>query len=162
MLVIAGTGHRPDKLGGYSQQVSDRLIQLAESSIQKYQPTKIISGMALGWDTALAKAALNLSIPLIAAVPFEGQESKWGKSDRNQYRRIIAQASEVVYVSELGYETWKMEARNRWMVDHCDLLLALHNGSEGGTCNCVRYAESKGVRTVNLWNSWIKYSGIEL
>lgn len=32
--------------------------------------------MALGWNTALALAAIELGIPLTAAVPFEGQKRK--------------------------------------------------------------------------------------
>jgi uncharacterized phage-like protein YoqJ len=33
-----------------------------------------------------------------------------------------------------------LQKRNEWMVDHCDLLIAVWDGSEGGTANCVRYA----------------------
>ena len=34
----------------------------------------------------------------------------------------------------------RMQARNQWMVDHCQLLIAVFDGSPGGTKNCVDYA----------------------
>jgi hypothetical protein len=40
------------------------------------EPTHVISDMALGWDMAVAFAMLKLNIPLIFAVPFEGQNQK--------------------------------------------------------------------------------------
>ncbi|MEG3958811.1 hypothetical protein [Microcoleus sp. herbarium2] len=40
------------------------------------EPTHVISDMALGWDMAVAIAMLKLNIPLIFAVPFEGQNQK--------------------------------------------------------------------------------------
>ncbi len=35
-----------------------------------------------------------------------------------------------------------MDKRNKWMVDNCDLLIAVWNGTSGGTANCVNYAKS--------------------
>jgi hypothetical protein len=31
--IIAATGHRPEKLGGYSKEVSDKLLRLAKAAI---------------------------------------------------------------------------------------------------------------------------------
>ncbi len=31
------------------------------------------------------------------------------------------------------------------MVNNCDMLIAVWDGSDGGTANCVKYAQSKGV-----------------
>jgi uncharacterized phage-like protein YoqJ len=35
-----------------------------------------------------------------------------------------------------------MQIRNEWMVDRCDKLIAVWDGSKGGTGNCVDYAKS--------------------
>lgn len=156
---ISATGHRPDRLGGYSNQVLNRLTDLAIAYLSRSQPTKVISGMALGWDTAIALASLKLEIPLIAAVPFKGQDRKWSSDDVMRYHQILKESSEIVIVSEGGYSPAKMQIRNVWMVDRCDHLVALWNGSNGGTGNCVKYAQSKGIKTINLWNSWEKYKG---
>jgi uncharacterized phage-like protein YoqJ len=40
------------------------------------------------------------------------------------------------------YAPWKMMLRNKYMVNNCDVLLALWNGTPGGTQKCVAYAES--------------------
>lgn len=69
---------------------------------------------------------------------------------------LMQRAAQVVIVSSGGYGVEKMQVRNEWMVDHCDLLVALWDGSSGGTGNCVRYARRVGRPTVNLWPGWIK------
>jgi uncharacterized phage-like protein YoqJ len=116
----------------------------------------MISGMALGWDTAFAIATIRLGIPLVAAVPFSGQESRWPEAAQARYRSIIAAASDVIVVSPGSYAPAAMHARNRWMVDHCDALAALWNGSpDGGTAACVRYAASVGRQTINLWSEFV-------
>ena len=42
-----------------------------------------------------------------------------------------------------------MQRRNEFMVDNADMVLAYHDGSEGGTKNCVDYAKSQGTVVVN-------------
>jgi len=156
--VLAGTGHRPDKLGGYGARVSARLVDLARVVLVKHRPDEVISGMALGWDTALALAAIELGIPLTAAVPFEGQERKWRPEQQEQFRAILALATTVVIVSPGGYAVWKMQTRNEWMVDRATGVLALWNGSGGGTGNCIEYARTRHVEIVNLWAAWERYA----
>lgn len=155
-MIISGTGHRPDKLGGYSDKAHDELTNVAIAYLQEAKPTKVISGMALGWDTALADAAVLLGIPLVAAIPFEGQESRWPIHSRARFNYLRSRATEEVIVSEGGYAAWKMQVRNEWMVDNSDLVVALWNGTDGGTANCVRYAEKKGKPIVNLWEKYGK------
>ena len=41
-----------------------------------------------------------------------------------------------------GYAGYKLQKRNEWMVDHCDILIAVWDGTSGGTANCVNYAQS--------------------
>jgi uncharacterized phage-like protein YoqJ len=142
--VFAGTGHRPDKLGGYDPSVSTRLVDLARASLLKYQPGEVVSGMALGWDTALALAAIEVDIPLTAAVPYEGQERKWKPEQKQVFHTILARATTVTVVSPGGYAFWKMQARNEWMVDRATRVLALWNGGGGGTGNCIAYARARG------------------
>ena len=110
--------------------------------------------MALGWDTAWAISALRLGVPLVAAVPFAGQESRWPPEARARYRALLAAAAEVVVVSPGGYSAEKMQIRNRWMVDRCDALVALWDGGAGGTAGCVAYARSVGRPVFNLWREF--------
>ena len=157
---IAATGHRPQKLGGFSDRINKQLKLLAIDHLN-YRTTPIysetigISGMALGWDTAVALACVELDIPFIAAVPFKGQESRWGQRDQEIYRMLLEKAIRVEYVCEPGYAPCKMFKRNEWMVDHASEMAALWDGvKSGGTYGCIQYAEKQGKEIHNLWEAW--------
>ncbi len=159
-MIIAATGHRPDKLGGYSDPILRNLTEDAAAYLEEQKPTMAISGMAQGWDMAWAIAALGLKIPLLCALPFEGQFSKWPQEAQVRWNNIIHHANNVVFVHKGEYAAWKMLARNKWMVDHCDKVCALWDGSSGGTANCVDYARKKNKPIDNIWNDYIAVRGI--
>lgn len=143
---VAVTGHRPNKLGGYDwnspkrvwvrEKLKDKIIQI--------KPEVAISGMALGVDQEYAFLCHQMGIPFIAAIPFEGQEKAWPKSSQDFYTYLLGVAKEVVIVSKGGYAAYKMQVRNEWMVDNCQTLIAVWDGTAGGTGNCVEYAEKIG------------------
>jgi uncharacterized phage-like protein YoqJ len=156
-VIVAGTGHRPDKLDGYGdERAAKNLLVLIRQALLDLDPTEVISGMAQGFDQALAIAATQLDIPLTAAVPFRGQETRWSDDAQELYRRLLKKARVVVYVSKGDYSVRKMHIRNEWMVRRCDKLLALYDGSSlGGTANCVFFAERIDKPVVNLWDQWL-------
>lgn len=156
-MILAGTGHRPDKLGGYYAPARCRLQDFAMHILPKYRPDIVISGMALGWDTALAYAAYSHKIPVHAYIPFKGQETRWPQGDRQTYRDFLDRAEKVVVCSDGEYVVWKMQERNKQMVDNATAVLALWNGTSGGTANCVDYASKKGVEIINVWDEWCEY-----
>jgi uncharacterized phage-like protein YoqJ len=154
-VIVAATGHRPDKLGGYGRGAQLRLITLALQYLTEHPDiTDAISGMALGWDTAWTIAALKKGIRVHAAIPFAGQHCAWPESSQRLYRLLLEQCSQVTYVSSPGYSCDKLQRRNRWMTDHCDRFVAVWNGSAGGTRNCIRYAQAVGRPVDNLWGAW--------
>ena len=159
-IVAAGTGHRPDKLGGYSDSVFYALVGLARDGITELRDTYgvngIVSGMALGWDQALATAAKTLGVPFVAAIPFKGQERAWPQESQDRYNHLLGKAKRVITVCEGGYAGWKMQRRNEAMVDEAAIILALWNGSSGGTANCLSYATDKGLLVINLWDKWTR------
>ncbi len=153
-MTICGTGHRPDKLGGYSKDVLRALITLADAWLAANAPEKVISGVALGWDTALAIASLRRGIPTHAYTPCPGQDSRWPEESRRRYRKILGKCESVLTACPKGYTASCMQRRNELMVDDADLVLALWSGAPGGTRNCVGYAREKGVKVENLWEAW--------
>ena len=155
-MIVAGTGHRPDKLGGYSDAAHERLVTVACSALGDLRGdvSRVISGGALGWDQALAEAALRLELPLTLALPFAGFWSKWPKKSQDYLELLVSRADKVVYVCEPGYAAWKMQHRNKYMVDECYAVLALWNGTDGGTANCVRYAYKVGKPLINVWDKY--------
>jgi len=140
MSVIAGTGHRSDKLGDRVPIV----IGATRHALVEFEPTHVISGMALGFDQILAAAARDLGIPWTAAIPFPGQHLKWPSEQQEEYHRLLESASDIVIVSPSYAGPWVMQVRNEWMVDRCGLLLACWDGTSGGTANCLRYAGRVG------------------
>jgi predicted Rossmann fold nucleotide-binding protein DprA/Smf involved in DNA uptake len=156
-LILAGTGHRPDKLGGYGADATARLVRFAQGALLELRPAKIISGMALGWDQALAKACVLEGVPFDAYVPFLGQESVWPKASQERYKYLLGKADLINYVCEPGYAAWKMQSRNGAMARAADVVLALWNGSDGGTANCVKFAKNTLNKPVlNVWDRWVK------
>lgn len=161
-MIYAGTGHRPPKLGlGYTPEDNRILTEFVVKQLQESVGIgKIISGMATGFDQALAHAAILCNIPFIAAVPFEGMEAKWPEDGKKRFDALLQKAEEVVIVSEGGYSNKKFYVRDTWMVDHANGVLALYDEScsGSGTGITVKYAQEKGVRVWNLWNKWMQPS----
>jgi uncharacterized phage-like protein YoqJ len=150
MTILAFTGHRPNKLGGYKlpNPTYMKVCQQIESIILELKPLKIISGMALGVDQWAAFIAIKLGVPFIAAVPFKKQESKWPIDSQRIFNQLIQKAEEVILVSPGEYSVHKMQIRNEWMVDNCDQLVAVWDGTAGGTANCINYAKSKNKNII--------------
>lgn len=157
-MIVAATGHRPGKLGGHGHQVQCDLVDLGMRYVSAARPDMVISGMALGWDMAIAEAARNYQVPFIAAIPFYTQHAAWPKESQERYFNLLRQAHSVVIVCPGEYASWKMQRRNEWMVDHADRVVALWDCQQvsGGTANCVRYAERAGKPIDNLWDEWVK------
>lgn len=150
-MVVAFTGHRPNKLGGYGPSATqDRVRAKLREVLGGLRPTWGISGMALGVDQWAAEVCVEMQVPFTAAVPFNGQESRWPEDSQRRYRELLAKASDVVVVSDGGYEAWKMQRRNQWMVDNADVLVAVWDGSPGGTANCVKYARDTRGRCKSI------------
>jgi uncharacterized phage-like protein YoqJ len=151
------TGHRPDKLGGFGGEkaklIQDNLFAHLVRIVMRAANNdfdRFISGGALGVDQIAAEAVIHrkknpayFNIQLIIAKPFPSQASKWPAHAVEVYDRICGKADTIVNVSEDPYTREKMQLRNEFMVNHSDAVIAVWNGGNGGTGNCVRYARSQ-------------------
>ncbi len=153
-MILCGTGHRPNKLPdkitgyNYNNPVYKYIRKELVDILEKLKPEKVISGMALGFDTLLVQICIDLQIPFVAAVPFIGQEKIWPQTSKDIYQKLLQQAAERVVVCDGGYSPWKMQKRNEWMVDNSDTVIACFDGTDGGTANCVRYAKEKNKELI--------------
>jgi len=161
-MILAVTGHRPDKLGGYALSAYLPVLQTAKRAITRLKPDMVLTGMALGWDQAIAEACVSLKIPFTAVIPSTAQSSRWPFESKAKYDLLLAQAKDCIDYSKLtgnqGLNIYQLlDGRNHCMVDNCDKLLTLYNGDKsGGTYNCIIYAQSKQRDIVNCWPMYQK------
>ena len=78
-------------------------------------------------------------ITLEAAIPCLSQSDGWTAAQQERYRDLLALCNYRTVVQE-KYDPGCMHRRNRYMVDHSSLLLAVHDGSTGGTRYTIEYA----------------------
>lgn len=160
-LHIALTGHRPTKLGGYDtslpsyRKLQDDLEQFIAYQLQSYDVIVGHSGLALGADTIWSKAILNMRqkhpnrVQFHAEIPFMEQHNKWfKKSDIDFWLEQVNSADyKTIYMDSNTELSTKnvvkaLDDRNIGMIDHADILIAVWDGSSGGTGNAVHYAKS--------------------
>ena len=151
----AFTGHRPKGFPWKYNESAPGCVLLKEAltvqiaELAERGVTDWLSGMALGTDLWAAEIVLNLSeknpaLSLHCILPCEGQEHKWPVSEQERYHSILRRADAVVYVNRVYHADCMLE-RNRYMVDHASVLLAVYNGTQrSGTGATVRYAERHG------------------
>lgn len=151
-MILAVTGHRPDKLYGYNMKTRPWkfLKDKIKRCIEAKSPKLCISGMALGVDMLFAEAAIEIGIPLEAAIPCRNQEKIWRPEFQKHYHSILEKASIVTLVTDAPYKPELMQIRNEYMVNRCDVLLAIWNGTPGGTANCVAYAYERGKEIIRI------------
>ena len=66
-----------------------------------------------------------------------------------RYRRLLSRCDYETMVSA-AYSPSCMQRRDRYMVDHASLLIAMFDGSAGGTRYTVEYAMRRGIDVVDL------------
>lgn len=165
MKTIAFTGHRPDKLFGYDLKnnnykiLAKNLYDVLKNQIEQCDADTFITGGALGFDTlafcVVEKLKKDYEVYQLLAIPFANQPNNWSQDSISRYNKIKTKATNI-YVDEQKedkdysikgtnpgeYHPAKMQKRNEWMVDHCDLLIGCWDGvKKGGTWNCLNYAQ---------------------
>lgn len=153
-LRVCFTGHRPEKLTMPEERVKDFLLEEIRKAIDDGFKV-FITGMARGVDMWAAEIVLKLKeknpdIKLIAAIPFEGFETKWSQGNQKQYRMLLRQADLVKYIcAKFSYDSYQI--RNEWMVNHSARVIAVWNGGKSGIKNTIDYANQCGVELVNIY-----------
>ena len=71
-----------------------------------------------------------------------------GSGPTERYRRILEQCDYETMVQE-RYTRECMQRRNRYLVDHASMLIAVHDGLPGGTQQTIAYALRRGLDIVD-------------
>lgn len=150
-MIIGVTGHRT-----LSHSYENIYKKTKELFIEN-EVTKVVSGMALGFDTIAAKIAIEMNIPLIAALPFEEQAKLWNEEDKETYISLLEKA-EHVYVQPIPLNSPNRHnqgyfGRNRWIVSQSNILVAyMINDKDGGTAHTWKEAGKKDIPRFNVVN----------
>lgn len=134
-LIVAITGHRPEKIAD-PEWVHEALKEV----LLELKPVKLIQGMAAGVDMMSATVAHEIGLPYLSARPWAGHTPRY--DDKELYRVTLENSAEIVDVSlsEKYLGPWLYQERNKYMVDNGNMVVAIWDGTKGGTKNCVDYA----------------------
>ena len=154
------TGHRENKLPWGADETDPRCLRLkqriADAAEAVYQSgiRHYICGMANGCDMYFAEAVLALrsehpEVTLEAAIPCEGQASRWTAAQRRRYDRQVAEC-DFCTVIQRDYSPDCMLRRNHYMADASAVLIAAYNGRPGGTQATLLYAMRQGLQIIEL------------
>lgn len=157
----AFTGHRPKSFPWKNNEAAHECVLLKEALAAQIKVladrgvTEFLSGMALGADVWMALSVLDLreenpATKLHCILPCKEQADKWAASSRELYYSILDQADSIIYVSRAYHKNCMLD-RNRFMVDHASILLAVYNGTQrSGTGATVRYARKQGREIIMI------------
>ena len=104
----------------------------------------------MGMDMFAAETVLELKkeypeILLEMVSPFDEQAAKWAPEYQKRHDVLFGQA-DIVTATGHQYTKSCMFARNRYLVDNADMLLAAYDGQPGGTEMTIRYAKQMGIQ----------------
>lgn len=147
------TGHRPEKLPWGLDEEDPRCAILRHSLDRELETLyhrgfrHFISGMAMGCDLYFAEAALKLKrtypdLTVEGAVPCPTQADRWPEPSRRRWRDIL-DLCDLETVVQQHYDRFCMFRRDRYMVDRSAAVLAVFDGTPGGTQYTLNYAMDK-------------------
>lgn len=143
MMACALTGHR-DLPDGFDKHA----LAAALEEVIGEGYTQFYCGMAEGFDLTALECLVQLKeryeIFIEACIPFAGQKYKMSPENRALYDRLLPFCdTRKVFFDR--YQSGCFFVRNRYMVDHADLLVAYCLKKSGGTYYTVRYAKKSGI-----------------
>ena len=142
------TGHRPKKMKLGEIAVCAALDRAIDEAIADGFTT-FITGRARGVDIwageiVLHKREENTSLHLICACPYPDFEKRWSVEWQNRFHGVLDRADIVKTICPI-FSMDAYQIRNQWMVDRVSRVIAVYNGTAGGTRNTLEYAQAKGV-----------------
>lgn len=154
------TGHRPEKLPWGNDESDPRCLKLKEwirDAVETaYTEGKrhFICGMARGCDFYFAEEVISLrarraDVTLEAAIPCAHQSVSWSAFHRVRWEKLVA-ACDRTTILQGEYTPDCMLRRNRYMVEHSSLVIAVYDGTDGGTRRTLEYALREKVEFVDI------------
>ena len=154
------TGHRPEKLPWRGDESDPRCLALKERLAAAVEDAydkgmrHFLCGMARGADFYFCDAVLALrerrsGVTLEAVIPCEEQAARWSERERERWFSLVERCDGETMLQH-HYDKGCMLRRNRYLVDHSSMLIAVYDGMLGGTMYTLSYAMKRGLETVIL------------
>ena len=146
--IIGVTGHRIlPKLSQTRLSVREIISDL----VQQLERLVLISPLAEGADRLVATEVLkfpNTSLHVVLPLEIDDYRKDFASpASLAEFQNLLEQADQIKVLPSVDNRNLAYEAVGRYVVDHCDLLLALWDGHEahkqGGTAEIVAYARNK-------------------
>ena len=156
---IALTGHRPQRLGFSENELDEKwnkidkwlteeILLFLEECEPKHKTLDLYCGMASGSDILFGLCARDIKpstdyLKLHCILPCKNYNSS-----HQFYNNIKNASDEWVELSDEFYKGCD-SVRDQYMVDHCDVLLAVWDGiKSGGVWSTIRKAQKAGKQII--------------
>lgn len=154
------TGHRPNKLPWRYDEDDPRCLKLKDklfdvvSALYFSGIRHFICGMALGCDSYFAEAVFKLraehdDVTIEAALPCETQADVWTDYQRAKYYHMVS-ACDYETMLQKEYSNDCMLKRNKYMIENSSVLVAVFDGSYGGTMQTINLAVKNGLEIIRI------------
>ncbi len=139
--------------GSRCLKLKARLAGAVEAAYKKGM-RHFLCGMARGADFYCCEAALALrerrpGVTVEAVIPCEEQAARWRERDRERWFSLVERCDNETMLQH-HYDRGCMLRRNRYLVDHSAMLIAVYDGMLGGTMYTISYAMKRGLDVVTL------------
>lgn len=150
---LMGTGSRSMLTNPNAKKIYEALRVWILEFREQHPNLVLISGMAEGWDEAVAKIGMRENIPYICAIPnktygdyYWRHKSLLGENRIRVFNNLLNHACEIVYVCDALYVngTHANFIRNSWMVDHADAAV-VYMAHSSGTRDAVAKLHARRV-----------------
>lgn len=149
MITCIFAGHRQR----YEPNIGEKVKKALKKLIETESRVVFLNGGMGRFDEMCAEAVRKLKehypekdirLCLVAAYL-----SKRFNTEKSNYQTFY---DEILLPEEVEYTYYKaaITKRNRWMVDHADLMLAYIDHDYGGAYQTYRYAQKKSVPIINI------------
>ena len=148
---IGISGHQyledPSSWKWVTRELDDVLLKLSKPLIG-------LTCLAVGTDSLFARLLLEHDGSFEVMLPFPGYEQRLPPDERDEYRRLLKQASRVTTLQRRQTDEESYLEAGQKVVDLSELLIAVWDGKPakglGGTADVVEYARQKQKAIIHL------------
>ncbi len=149
------TGHRvlrnEQVINFVKKQIKKTLLDIK----QEQERIIVLTSIAEGADTLFTEIAIKLDLKFEAVIPYANYEEDFNThASRQRYKNLLQQATKIHRLSFQKRSNKAYLTSGKWIVSHCDLLIAVWNGlpaaGKGGTGDVVDFAMQEKLPIIHI------------